>query len=208
MAASDVDARAGQLTNDAALRLTPRARHSGTMRSTGAREPGLDDTGDSPGHELCGRRRDQPGTDHRDRSDALHRAGARECVSFRGRLGSHARGRQRDRVCRIGCRRGRDRDDGIRHGVLVADRLRRGLPPARGASLAQPAVVSLVVFVVLTSSTIAGPVVYYLVRGERAEKQLDAVKGWLVLHNGAVMTVLFVVLGVDLVSRRLPPLGS
>jgi hypothetical protein len=68
--------------------------------------------------------------------------------------------------------------------------------------------VSLVVFVVLTSSTIAGPVVYYLVRGERAEKQLDAVKGWLVLHNGAVMTVLFVVLGVDLVSRRLPPLGS
>ena len=55
--------------------------------------------------------------------------------------------------------------------------------------------------------TIAGPVVYYLVRGERAEKQLDAAKGWLVLHNGAVMTVLFVVLGVALISKGLPPLG-
>jgi len=33
------------------------------------------------------------------------------------------------------------------------------------------------------------------------------VKGWLVLHNGAVMTVLFVVLGVDLVSKGLSPLG-
>ena len=83
-----------------------------------------------------------------------------------------------------------------------------------GSSLAQlgvstsQAVVSLLVFVVLASATIAGPVVYYLVRGERAEKQLDAAKGWLVLHNGAVMTVLFVVLGVDLISKGLPPLGS
>jgi len=82
-----------------------------------------------------------------------------------------------------------------------------------GSSLAQlgvstsEAVVSLVVFVVLASVTIAGPVVYYLVRGELAAEQLDAVKGWLVLHNGAVMTVLFVVLGVDLIAKGLPPLG-
>ena len=34
-----------------------------------------------------------------------------------------------------------------------------------------------------------------------------AVEGWLVLHNRAVMTVLFVVLGVDLVAKGLPPLG-
>ena len=82
-----------------------------------------------------------------------------------------------------------------------------------GSSLAQlgvstsQAVASLLVFVVLASSTIAGPVVYYLVRGKRAEQQLDAVKGWLVLHNGAVMTVLFVVLGADLISKGLPPIG-
>ena len=83
-----------------------------------------------------------------------------------------------------------------------------------GSSLAQlgvstsQAVVSLLVFVVVASTTIAGPLVYYLARGERAGKQLDAAKGWLVLHNGAVMTVLFVVLGVDLISKGLPPLGS
>jgi len=82
-----------------------------------------------------------------------------------------------------------------------------------GSSLAQlgvstsEAVVSLLVFVALASATIAGPVVYYLVRGDRADEQLDAVKGWLVLHNGAVMTVLLVVLGADLVSKGLPPLG-
>jgi len=83
-----------------------------------------------------------------------------------------------------------------------------------GSSLAQlgistsQAVASLLVFVVLASATIAGPVVYYLVRGTRAEQQLDTVKGWLVLHNGAVMTVMFVVLGVDLISKGLPPLWS
>ncbi len=49
---------------------------------------------------------------------------------------------------------------------------------------------------------------YYLVRGQRAEEQLDAAKGWLVLHDGAVMAVLLVVLGVDLVSKGLPPLGG
>ena len=83
-----------------------------------------------------------------------------------------------------------------------------------GSSLAQlgvstsQAVVSVLVFVVVASVTIAGPVVYYLVRGERAKAQLGAAKGWLVVHNGAVMTVLFVVLGVDLVSKGLPPLWS
>ena len=76
-----------------------------------------------------------------------------------------------------------------------------------GLSTSQ-AVVSLVVFVVLASVTIAGLHAYYLVRGPRAEERLDAVKGWLVLHNGAVMTVLFVVLGVDLISKGLRPLGS
>jgi threonine/homoserine/homoserine lactone efflux protein len=81
-----------------------------------------------------------------------------------------------------------------------------------GSSLAQlgvstsQAVMSLLVFVVLASSTIAGPYLYHLARGKRAEEQLDAAKGWLVVHNGAVMTVLFVVLGVDLIAKGIPPL--
>jgi Sap, sulfolipid-1-addressing protein len=65
------------------------------------------------------------------------------------------------------------------------------------------AVVSLIVFVVVASLTIAGPVVYYLLGGERAKTELDSLKGWLAVHNAAVMTVLFLVFGVDLIAKGL-----
>ena len=80
------------------------------------------------------------------------------------------------------------------------------------ASLAQlglstsDAVVSLIVFVVVASLTIAGPVVYHLVGGAKAKAELDSLKGWLALHNAAVMAVLFVVFGVDLIAKGIPPL--
>lgn len=96
-------------------------------------------------------------------------------------------------------------------GVLLA-----GLNPknllltvAAAAGLAQlglstgDAVVSLIVFVVVGSLTIAGPVVYHLVGGDRAKAQLDSMKDWLAVHNGAVMTVLFLVFGVDLIATGL-----
>jgi hypothetical protein len=65
---------------------------------------------------------------------------------------------------------------------------------------------SLVVFVVLASLTIAAPVGYYLVGGQKAVDALTELKGWLGVHNDAVMTVLFLVLGVDLIAQGLPPL--
>jgi predicted transporter len=68
------------------------------------------------------------------------------------------------------------------------------------------AVVSLFVFVLLASVTIAGPVVYYLVGGARAKSELDGLKGWLATHNAAVMIVLFVILGIDLIAKGIPPL--
>ena len=68
------------------------------------------------------------------------------------------------------------------------------------------AAVSLIVFVLLASLTIAGPVVYYLLGGERAKKELDGLKSWLTVHNAAVMTVLFLVLGVDLIAKGISPL--
>jgi threonine/homoserine/homoserine lactone efflux protein len=70
------------------------------------------------------------------------------------------------------------------------------------------AVVALVVFVVVGSLTIAGPVVYYLLGGDRARTQLDSAKGWLALHNDAVMTVLFLVFGVNLIAKGIPPLSG
>jgi hypothetical protein len=68
------------------------------------------------------------------------------------------------------------------------------------------AVVSLIVFVALASVTIAGPVVYYLLGGDRARTQLDELKDWLRVHNAAVMAVLFLVFGVDLIAKGIPPL--
>ena len=66
------------------------------------------------------------------------------------------------------------------------------------------AVVSLIVFVVVGSLTIAGPVLYYFLGGERAKAELDSLKGWLAMHNAVVMAVLFLVFGIDLIAKGLP----
>ena len=99
-------------------------------------------------------------------------------------------------------------------GVLLAGVNPKNLLLAAGAGSAlavigpstTQAVVSLAVFVVIGSLTIAGPVVFYLLGGERAKTQLDVVKGWLGVHNDAVMMVLFLVLGVNLIAKGIPPL--
>lgn len=101
-------------------------------------------------------------------------------------------------------------------GVLLAGVNPKNLllTAAAGAALAQvgvsttDAVVSLIVFVVVGSITILGPVVYYLLGGDNAKATLDSMKGWLVVHNAAVMTVLFLVFGVKLIGDGLPVLGG
>jgi len=88
------------------------------------------------------------------------------------------------------------------------------LAAAAGAGLAQlglptsDVVVSLMVFVVVGSVTIAGPVVYYLLGGQNAKIELDSLKDWLSMHNAAVMTVLFLVFGVALIAKGIPQLTS
>lgn len=87
------------------------------------------------------------------------------------------------------------------------------LAAAAGAGLAAiglstgDAVGSLIVFVVVASLTIAAPVLYYLIGGENAKARLNEIKDWLGVHNGAVMTVLFLVLGAKLIADGLPPLS-
>lgn len=68
------------------------------------------------------------------------------------------------------------------------------------------AIVAIAVFVALGSVTIAAPVVYALVGGARARTTLDSAKSWLGVHNAAVLTVLFLVFGVDMIAKGLPPL--
>ena len=68
-------------------------------------------------------------------------------------------------------------------------------------------IVSLLVYVAIGTSTIAGPVIYYLVGGDKATATLDSWKGWLAVNNAAVMAVLFLLFGVKLIGEGLPALG-
>jgi Sap, sulfolipid-1-addressing protein len=70
------------------------------------------------------------------------------------------------------------------------------------------AVVSIAVFVAIGSLGIVGPVLYALFGGARARDSLDAAKAWLTEHNAAVLAVLFLVFGVDMIAKGLPPLTS
>ncbi len=65
------------------------------------------------------------------------------------------------------------------------------------------AVVSLAVFVVVSSLSIAFAVAYDFFGGEKARHSLDDMKAWMTEHNSAVMAVLFVVFGVVLISKGL-----
>jgi hypothetical protein len=70
---------------------------------------------------------------------------------------------------------------------------------ARGLSGGQEVAV-LVVFALIASLTVAVPVVWFLVSGSSAEKQLNVMKDWLVANNNTVMAVLFVVLGAKVLG--------
>jgi hypothetical protein len=79
---------------------------------------------------------------------------------------------------------------------------------AAGAGLAQlglstgDAVGSLIVFVVVGSLTIASPVVSTTCSAAPAPRlRLNEMKNWLALHNDAVMAVLFLVFGVNLIAK-------
>ena len=99
-------------------------------------------------------------------------------------------------------------------GVVLAGANPKNLILTMGASAslaqldlsASDAVVSLVVFVVVASLTIAVPVGYHLLGGESAAAALDRLKDWLGVNNTAVMAVLLLVFGVHLVAQGLPVL--
>jgi hypothetical protein len=68
------------------------------------------------------------------------------------------------------------------------------------------AVAALVVFVIVASLSVGGPVAYYFAGGERAKAALDELKTWLGVNNATVMTVLFLVFGALLIANGLAPL--
>ena len=63
------------------------------------------------------------------------------------------------------------------------------------------ALVGLVAFVLIASSTTALAVAYRVFGGAKSEAELQRAKAWLTVHNDAVMVVLFLVFGVVLFAE-------
>jgi hypothetical protein len=63
--------------------------------------------------------------------------------------------------------------------------------------------VAILVYGVLGTVTVGGPVLYYFTAGQRAEENLNDLKGWLGANNATVMAVLFLIFGISLLSDGL-----
>jgi hypothetical protein len=73
---------------------------------------------------------------------------------------------------------------------------------ATDATSSQQAV-ALLIFALIASSTVIVPVVGYLIAGDRMDNVLASAKTWLIQNNSAVMGVLFLVFGVDLIGEAI-----
>jgi threonine/homoserine/homoserine lactone efflux protein len=69
-----------------------------------------------------------------------------------------------------------------------------------GLAVGEAAVVILV-FVLIAASTVAIPVIAYLVASKRMADPLEALRGWLVHNNATVMAVLLLVIGVVVIGK-------
>ena len=63
--------------------------------------------------------------------------------------------------------------------------------------------VVMVLFVMVASSTVAAPVLLNLMLGSKAAATLTSMKEWLTANNATVMSVLFVVLGANVLGTGL-----
>jgi len=59
---------------------------------------------------------------------------------------------------------------------------------------------ALLVFTLIAASTVAVPVIGYLIVGERADEAFANAKDWLIQNNSVVMSVLLLVFGVSLIG--------
>ncbi|MCS6847596.1 MAG: GAP family protein [Anaerolineae bacterium] len=68
-------------------------------------------------------------------------------------------------------------------------------------------IITLIVYILIASVTLIGPVVYYLTAGARAEEVLNELKVWLIQNNATIMAVLLLLIGVKLVGQGLGVFG-
>ncbi|NUU22153.1 MAG: GAP family protein [Streptomycetaceae bacterium] len=99
---------------------------------------------------------------------------------------------------------------GLAVGLAVVNPKNLALVLAAGVSIAGATGGSggRAVFVAIASLCTVVPLAVYLVGGERAAHTLDGWKAWMARHNGAIMAVLFLVLGVKLLGDAVSGLAS
>ena len=78
-----------------------------------------------------------------------------------------------------------------------------GLSIGGAALTGEQTVVAIAVFVVIASSTVAVPVLGYLVARKQMATPLDELRGWLTQNNAVVMSVLLLVIGVVILGKGL-----
>jgi threonine/homoserine/homoserine lactone efflux protein len=69
-------------------------------------------------------------------------------------------------------------------------------------------VVVVVVFTTLSSMTIAGPVLYFLLGGARAMRQMEKTQRWLIRHNATVVSAILLILGAVLTGNAIRGLAA
>jgi threonine/homoserine/homoserine lactone efflux protein len=64
-------------------------------------------------------------------------------------------------------------------------------------------IIVFIIYIILASISIIGPVVYMFAAGKSAEKVLNELKTWLIQNNSGIMSVLFLILGAKFVGEGL-----
>ena len=75
-----------------------------------------------------------------------------------------------------------------------------GLVIGAGGLTPGEATVAIAIFVLVAASTIAIPVIAYLVASKRMTAPLESLRDWLVQNNATVLTVLLLLLGVVVIG--------
>ncbi len=69
-------------------------------------------------------------------------------------------------------------------------------------------IVAMIVYILIASVSVAGPVIWYLVAPASASVKLDQLRVWLIHNNAVIMAVLFLLLGVDQIGKAISGFGS
>lgn len=60
---------------------------------------------------------------------------------------------------------------------------------------------SVILFALLASASIIVPTIAFLIAGHRLDKWLDSVRDWLIRYNAVIMSVLFLMIGLNIIGK-------